>query len=219
MSVESVHIGIAFVGITMAPISVSIQVFPLGNYQLEVPSDWTIDQVRQKLANNYTEFADLASENTLVFIAQSALGSFTLRELGVDIGSAIFFAIAKSVTTLELSLFNETRPRVRIPATQRRALVGRNDSEFTETLTVDLEPLLREIGGDVSKVSRGQAWLIFSDGRWFVQPYDGAKAPVFVNGQQVNQSDRTVLQEADVLAFGIKQGNPVLQLIVHYAIE
>jgi len=205
--------------IIMELISISIQVAPYGKFHLDLSPDLTVDDLRRQLAARYSDFADLSSEDTLVFAAQISLGNQTLREIGLESGSAVFFVIPKAATTLELSLFNEKRPRIRVPSAQTPALVGRNDEEFTEKLTLDLEPLLREIGSEIHKVSRGQAWLIFKDGLWFVQLYEGAKAPVFVNGRQISQVELVPLQEADVIAFGNKQGNPAIQFIVHYALD
>lgn len=216
---ESGYTSATCLEITMSLISISVQVVPYGTYHLDLSPDLTIDELRNQLSTRYSAFADLSGQETLVFAAQASTGSQTLRELGLDSGSALFFVIPKPATTLELTLFNEKKPRVRIPASQTRALVGRNDEEFTEKLALDLEPLLRELGKEVHKVSRGQAWLNFRDSQWLIQPFEGAKAPVFVNEKQINQGETIALQDADVVAFGNKQGDPSIQFIVHYAID
>ncbi len=203
----------------MGSISISIHLATYGQYHIELSPDLTIDEIQEQLSTSYSEFADLSRHDVLIFAAQPSLGTQTLRELGLDSGSALFFVILKTATTLELSLPNESTPCVRIPAIQGRALVGRNDRDFTENLTLDLEPLLLKLERRIEKVSRGQAWFIFKETHWFVQPYEGAKAPVFVNGRQIAQGESVVLQDEDVVAFGNRQDDPVIQFIVRYSID
>ncbi|MBK8698436.1 MAG: hypothetical protein IPN29_02380 [Saprospiraceae bacterium] len=64
---------------------------------------------------------------------------------------------------------------------KHKLLIGRSDIQKGIIPDIDLTPYLAEYA---LKISRKQAWLTETNGRWFISLDENAHSPVFLNGKQ-----------------------------------